>query len=68
MSKKRLSTNDVVELLKARCNEAGSQKDFASKHGVSASYISDVLHKGREPAGVILESLGLERVVEYQSK
>jgi len=44
----------------------GSQKAFAEKHGLSPSYISDVLQGQREPGAKFLAAVGAERVVCYR--
>lgn len=45
-----------------------SQAQWAKKHGVSQTYVSDVINGRREPGKAILEALGLERVVTYRVK
>lgn len=45
-----------------------SQADWSRKHGVSAAYVSDVLAGRRDPGKMILDALGLERVVTYRRK
>lgn len=46
-------------MLRRATDEAGGQKAFASQHGVSQAYISDVLRGRREPGPAILNTLGL---------
>lgn len=60
-----MTENDVRKMLKRACNEAGSQRAFARKHGLSAAYISDVLLGHRAPAGTICRALGLQMTVRY---
>lgn len=66
--KKRLTLEDVVSKLEWATLEAGSQKAFADKIGVSPQYVSDVLHHRREPGDSILDGLSLRKVVYYESK
>jgi hypothetical protein len=66
--KKQLTLNDVVALLKKRCEEAGSQRAFAQANNVSPQYIADVLRRKREPGAMILDALGIEKVVTYREK
>jgi DNA-binding transcriptional regulator YdaS (Cro superfamily) len=47
--------------------KAGSQKDFAEKHGLSPSYINDVLRNRREISGRLAKALGYERRIMYWS-
>ena len=67
--KKQLTLNEVVALLRKRCEEHGSQKAFAKMHDISAQYVTDVLHnKRREPGPKILDALGLRKVITYEVK
>jgi hypothetical protein len=66
--KKQLTLDDVIALLKKRCEEAGSQRAFAANNEISPQYITDVLRGKREPGAMILEALGLEKVVFYREK
>lgn len=50
--------SDTVEL-------AGSQKDAAAELGVSAQYLSDVLHGRREVGTKLAQAMGLKRIVKY---
>lgn len=66
--KKQLTLSEVITLLARRCKEHGSQKAFAEMHDVSAQYVTDVLHRRREPGEAILNALALEKVVTYTEK
>jgi len=66
--KKQLTYDELVTLLRRRIKECGSQKDFAAMAGISAQYVSDVLHRRREPGQAILDALELQRVVTYREK
>jgi hypothetical protein len=59
---------DPVALLRLACDRAGSQRRWALAHGVSPQSVTDVLTGHREPAGKLLEALGLERRVIYRRK
>lgn len=66
--KKQLTLDDVIALLKKRCEEAGSQRAFAIDSEISPQYITDVLRGKREPGAMILEALRLEKVIFYREK
>lgn len=66
--KKQLTYEELIALLRRRIKECGSQKDFAATAGISAQYVSDVLHGRREPGESILDALGLQKVVTYREK
>lgn len=56
----------VRELLRGACKRAGTQKQFAIQHKLSASYINDVL-KGKRMAGPsILKALKLKKHHHYE--
>jgi len=63
-----LDSIEVCRRLSAACKAAGSQKLWAEKHGVSPSYVSDVVNALRPPGQSILDALGLVRVVRYRAK
>jgi hypothetical protein len=56
----------VLALLRRRCDEAGDQATWAKRHGISPAYVSDALKGRREPGEKILGALGLVRVVTYR--
>jgi len=43
-----------------------SQKEFAKRHGLSQSYVSDVLAGKRAPGEKLLAAFGIEKVVAYR--
>lgn len=57
---------EVCSRLSVACKNAGSQKAFAEKHGLSAAYVCDVMNARREPGKSILDALGLTRVIRYK--
>jgi hypothetical protein len=61
-----MTREQLLIFLRAECAKEGSQKDWAKAHGMSAVYVSDVLAGRREPAGKLLEALGVERVISYR--
>jgi DNA-binding transcriptional regulator YdaS (Cro superfamily) len=56
-----------AELRKA-IRAAGGQSAWAAEHGLSASYVSDVLNARREPGPAILAAIGFERRLIYRRK
>jgi len=61
-----VNEDQVRDLLKRACEEAGSQKAFADKHGLSGAYISDVLQGRRDLGKSILDALGIVAVTTYR--
>jgi hypothetical protein len=61
-----MSVDEVLNLLRDSCRQAGSQRKWASRHGVSAAYVSDVLAQAREPGPAILQALGIEKQVQVK--
>ena len=62
-----MTRDDVCALLRREIEKHGTAKAWADAHGLSPSYVSDVLNGNRRPAGVILAALGLEKAVAYQA-
>jgi DNA-binding transcriptional regulator YdaS (Cro superfamily) len=60
-----MTVDDVKNLLIAQCDQAGSQKAWASRHGLSEGYVCDTIRGRRAPGGAILRALGLKRAVSY---
>jgi hypothetical protein len=56
---------DVIKLLAQAVARAGTQKDYAKKHGFSPQYLHDVLNGRRQPGDKILDALGLYKDVRY---
>lgn len=65
MSVPLLDSVDVFHRLRAACKVAGGQAAWAARHGISAAYVSDVLNANREPGPLVLNALGLKRVVKF---
>lgn len=63
-----LSADDVREILKGRCEEAGGQTAWAIRHGMSSVLVNNVIHGRRSPSRRILAPLGLvEREPVYEA-
>lgn len=58
--------DQVVEMLRREVSRAGAQSRWAESHGMSQSYVANVLRGRNEPGPLVLEALGLERVVTYR--
>jgi hypothetical protein len=61
-----MTAEEVRDLIRLACKDAGAIKAWAAKHGISGAYVGDVLLGRREPAGKILDALGLIKVVTYR--
>lgn len=59
---------EVLARLQTAINSEGSQRAFAEKHGISLQYVNDVLRGRREPGKLILDALGIEKIVMYREK
>jgi plasmid maintenance system antidote protein VapI len=57
---------DVRELLRQRCEEAGSIKAFAWRCHLPRTYVSEVLHGRQKISPSICVALGLVRMVIYE--
>lgn len=61
----RTMTSDQVRtMLRLAIN--GNASAWAKERGMSPAYVSDILRGSREPAGKVLDALGVERVVTYR--
>jgi hypothetical protein len=61
-----MSAADRMEFyadLRKSCDLAGGQSRWAEVHGVSTSYVNDVLNARREPGTKILNAMGWRRVI-----
>lgn len=61
-----MNANDVRDALRRACDKAGGQNAWADANEIARGYISDVLNEKQEPAGKLLDALGIERVVSYR--
>lgn len=58
---------DFLHFLKSSIGPV-TQTAWAKANGVSPAYVSDILAGRREPGKLVLDALGLERVVTYRRK
>jgi hypothetical protein len=64
-----LITSEAVRcMLMAACMEAGSQREWGARYGISQAYLSNVLTGRLEPGPAVLAALGLVREVWYVEK
>jgi hypothetical protein len=61
-----LNQVDVFRELREACRAAGGQKAWAERHGVSQTFLSDVLNAKCGPGTSILRPLGLVQVTVYR--
>lgn len=62
------SQMDIAEELRRRVAEVGTQKILADQLGVSQPFLCQVINGQREPGPVLLDALGIEKVVTYRPK
>lgn len=55
----------VVAELRAAVRKAGGMRAWGEAHGVSRSYVRDVLNADRGPGESVLRALGYGRVTRY---
>lgn len=53
------SNADLIELVRAEC-DGRSQKEWAAKNGLAASYVSDFLNGRRDAGPALLRALGFD--------
>ena len=56
---------DLIDILRVRCQERGSQKAWAEHHGLSPAYVNDILQGRREISDNFASLLGFERRVIF---
>lgn len=61
-----MNADEVRRLLARKCRCAGGVTAYAQQIGASRELVRLVLVGRREPAGLVLDALGLERVVTYR--
>lgn len=57
---------DLIRQLEKEVKRAGSQKEWADKFGVSASYVNDVLKRGKPIGEKMANALGYRRVEGFE--
>jgi hypothetical protein len=65
---KTITEAQVLALLQAEVDSAGSIRAWGRRHGVSAMYVSSVLRGKQAPGPAICKPLGLIRTVTYRRK
>lgn len=63
-----MTQDEVVEELRKCVAEVGTGKQFAEKHGLQPSVVSEVMQGHRPPPPSILDAIGLVRVTSYERK
>jgi hypothetical protein len=61
---KTMTEDQVRALLRAACDEAGSIRAWARRHGLSAMYVSNALRGKQAPGPSICKPLGLIREIK----
>ena len=54
--------DDVRELLRARCEEAGGQHAFSRRHNIAMQYVSQVIHGRKPPSAKVCKALGIRPI------
>ncbi len=62
----KYNVDQLIQKLRLQIKIIGSQKEFATSIGFSASYLSDVLNKRRDPGIAFLRACGYEKVTLYR--
>ena len=60
-----LTVSEVLERLRRAVARAGSQAAFARRHGMSTTYLNEVLRGGRRPGAPVLRALGVQRIERF---
>jgi hypothetical protein len=62
-----IDAEDFRKLLRDQIEAIGcTHAEYAANHGISASYLSDVLSGRREPGEKLLKAKGMKRCVYYE--
>jgi hypothetical protein len=61
-----VTEDDVLRLLGKACEDAGSDRQWAIAHDLSAQYVGDVRRKKRPIGPAILKALNIEAVTTYR--
>ncbi len=59
---------DIITILKCQADAIGSQKALAKKIGITPQYLNNVINFRQDPGPIILEYLGVEKVVSYKGR
>jgi hypothetical protein len=63
-----LTAEQLLDVLRSACREAGSQQDWAKANGFSPAFVSDVLNGRRGITESIADALDYEFVGAYRKK
>lgn len=63
-----MTDDQVRELLRERCERAGSITVFAHLSGLSREYLSEVIHGREKISPSVCAALGLVRKVSYEPR
>lgn len=63
-----MTAEEMIEMLRQACKDAGGQRAWASAHGLTVQWVNQVLHRKKLPGGVLPVALGLEPVVMYRRR
>jgi len=60
-----ITQNDLRNILRHRCEAAGSQRKFAREIGFSAQFVCDVLQGRRHISSELAEKIGYRRKIVF---
>lgn len=63
-----MDQTEIRALLKAEIGREPSASAWAKKHSIAPAYVNDVLASRREAGPLILDALGVEKVVTFNRK
>ena len=66
-SKPRINESAVRAMLRRECGAAGGQSAWADLHGISNSYVNDIVMGRRPISKLIAKRLGLKRVILFEA-
>jgi DNA-binding transcriptional regulator YdaS (Cro superfamily) len=58
--------DEIIEILRAKCETVGGQREWARQNGFSVAFVNDVLHHRRNVTATLARSLGFERVTDFR--
>lgn len=61
-----MNSTDIRKEFKKAVAKCGNQSRFASLHGLSRAYVSDIFNGRREISQTIAQILGYEMEIEYK--
>jgi hypothetical protein len=59
------SADEIRQMLREECEEAGGMRAWARRHKISAPYVSRVLRGEKSPADAIAAVFGLKQIVVW---